>query len=165
MQAPSDEFRPGLARLGQRFAIGDFPDWRHGFAFVDGLLRSGTDANGIGLLGSAEKLRSLNDRRDGRLGPLRDLTPGRDTDPRVACIGEEVFGLLSEEGQDGGADPRRSLERWLMPSHARRLWAALSDGHLLVWIAVGSAEQECGVCLGLLQSSGRTVQVHDFGVA
>lgn len=119
----------------RRYAIGVFDDWMQAEAFRTALIDGGVDSGSIGLFGTNERAGACE-----CCGPFRGLA----------------------RGSASPTELRVSLERWLLPLHACFLADAVGAGRVLVWVEITSFDQECGICLGMLKSSGRTVQIHDF---
>lgn len=120
----------------RRYAIGVFDGWAQAKTFRANLVGSGVDPMTVGLFGTAE----CGGDRESR-GP---------------------FARLASE-RVSAAELLTNLESALLPTHARFLADAVKTGRVLVWVEIQSSDQECALCLGMLKSSGRTVQIHDFG--
>lgn len=127
--------RPLAAVPSRRYAIGVFEGRTQAEAFRAALIGGGVDPKSIGLFGAIGRADACEPR-----GPFCGLAQGKASPTEL----------------------RVSLERWLLPLHARFLADAVEAGRVLVWVEIMSFDQECRVCLGMLKSSGRTVQIHDF---
>lgn len=129
------QVQPPVAAPSRRYAIGVFDGWPQAEAFRADMIESGIDPNAVGLFpdSGSECARELR-------GPFRMVR-------QKASPSELLAGLESS----------------LLPMHARFLADAVEAGRVLVWVEIKSFDQECRICLGMLKSSGRTVQTHDFG--
>ena len=147
-----------------RFAVGTFASWQELDNALHDLRLRGVAPDSFNCLALERALaeNSASAVVANCAGTQRLAFP--DNHEAMACTSGVLADLLDARFRSGAQSLREALGCWLIARHATHFEGVVEAGKILIWVRLGSPDEERCACQSLLASSSHSVGVHDLSV-